>query len=52
MFTSMFLFSCSLMLLSQTESPLIALFALLMAGLGLGGFNLQAMTLFQKNTPT
>jgi MFS family permease len=52
MFTSMFLFSCSLMLLSQTGTPKIALFGLFMAGLSLGAFNLQAMTLFQKNTPT
>ena len=52
MFTSMFLFSCSLMLLSQTETPQIALFGLFMAGLSLGAFNLQAMTLFQKYTPT
>jgi MFS family permease len=47
MFASMFLFSCCLMLLSQVESPKIALFGLFMAG-----GNLQAMTLFQKNTPT
>jgi MFS family permease len=52
MFVSMFLFSCSLMLLSQTESPKISLFGLFMAGLSLGVFNLQATTLFQKSTPT
>jgi MFS family permease len=40
------------MLLSQTGTPKIALFGLFMAGLCLGAFNLQAMTLFQKNTPT
>jgi MFS family permease len=52
MFVSMFLFSCSLMLLSQTESSKISLFTLFMAGLSLGIYNLQATTLFQKSTPT
>jgi MFS family permease len=52
MFVSMLLFACSLMLLSQTVSPKISLFGLFMAGLSLGVFNLQATTLFQKNTPS
>ncbi|WP_170176703.1 MFS transporter [Litorilituus sediminis] len=52
MFLSMLLFSCSLMLFSQTISPKIALISLFISGLSLGIFNLQATTLFQKNTPT
>ncbi|NMH65103.1 MFS transporter [Shewanella salipaludis] len=52
MFVSMILFSCSLMLLSQSVSSKIALFSLFMSGLSLGVFNLQATTLFQNNTPT
>lgn len=52
MFSSMWLFSCSLMLFSQTTSPKIALMGLFIAGLSLGIFNLQATTLFQSNTPT
>ena len=51
MFLSMFLFSCGLMLLSQTKSPQVALLGLFISGLSVGVFNLQATILFQKNTP-
>jgi len=52
MFVSLFIFACCLMLLSQSFSPKTSLFGLFVAGLSLGIFNLQAMTLFQKNTPS
>ncbi|MGO4894721.1 MFS transporter [Flavobacterium sp. W21_SRS_FM6] len=52
MFTSMFLLACSLMMLSQSVSPVFSLIGILVTGLSLGTFNLQATTLFQKHSPT
>ena len=52
MFGAMILLACGVMLLSQSFLPYLSLVALFMTGLGLGIFNLQVMTLFQKKTPT
>jgi DHA3 family macrolide efflux protein-like MFS transporter len=52
MFTSIFLLAFSLMMLSQSVSPVFSLIGILVTGLSLGTFNLQATILFQKNSPT
>ena len=52
MFTSIFLLASSLMLLSQSNSLVFSLFSILVSGLSLGTFNLQATILFQKYSPT
>lgn len=52
MFTSIFLLAFSLMMLSQSVSPVFLLIGILVTGLSLGTFNLQATILFQKNSPT
>ena len=50
MFSAMFFFAASLLLLSQSVSAVISLCCLFIAGFCLGIFNLQSITLFQTAT--